>query len=277
MDHPDGNVAPSSERSRGAGRYGTSHRRALFIGLGVSIVVHAFALVLYPGLMQREQGELPTYAPQVPTTLPVDGITVVHLSEITGDTPVRPADPTEPRDVEEPAVEAAAPRVDEPVEAELVAPSLTAAERFRPVLLDERLWAPLDSAINALTGEQLAELELAVRISAWNDSLAAAAEAERALSDWTVTDGEGRKWGISQGKIHLGKITLPFPFSFGTPPGKRDEVARRAWEWQEIQRGSVKGEVRGSWKERAQAIRERRDRERATERQGERADTTGGR
>ncbi|MDP2958620.1 MAG: hypothetical protein Q8N53_19500 [Longimicrobiales bacterium] len=139
----------------------------------------------------------------------------------------------------------------------------TAAERLRPRLQDARLWAPLSRDINELTTEQRLELELAGRIVDWQDSLAVAAEMERALTDWTTTDAQGKRWGVSPGKIHLGDVTLPLPFMFGTPVGRRDEVNRRAWEWEEISRGAATGEVRDSWKDRAQAIRERRDRDRA--------------
>ena len=71
---------------------------------------------------------------------------------------------------------------------------------------------------------------------------------------------------MSPGKLHLGDLTLPLPFAFGTPVGKRDEANRRVWEWEEIQRGAAAAAARESWKERAQAIRERRDRERAAAR-----------
>lgn len=194
-------------------------------------------------------------------------MTVVEITaaDATED-PERPPDPTPVRDVDAPRVSPGRPQVGDPLGTGLVAPGPTAAERLRPVLGDRRLWAPLSREINDLTPEQIQELELAGRIAEWQDSLSAEGERQRALTDWTTTDAEGRRWGISEGKIHLGDVTLPLPFSFGTPVGKRDEANRRAWEWEEIQRGAETGQLRDSWKDRARAIRERRDRERSAPR-----------
>lgn len=142
-------------------------------------------------------------------------------------------------------------------------PAPAAAERLRPALRDARLWAPLDRAVNELTAEQRLELELAGRIEEWQDSVAAALAVESGLTDWTRTDSQGRKWGISPGVLHLGGLTLPLPFSFATPIGMRDVERERQWEWREITRAAATGAVHDSWKDRAKAIRERRDRERA--------------
>lgn len=179
------------------------------------------------------------------------------------DDPERPRNPVELRAIQGPAVRPGVPDLREGPGAVLVAPGPTAAERLQPRLEDPRLWAALDRALADLTLEQRLNLELQGRIAEWQDSLALAEEALRRGTDWTTTDGQGRRWGVSEGQLHLGDVTLPLPFAFGTPVGKRDEVNRRAWEWQEITRGAAGGEVRDSWKDRAQAIRERRDRERA--------------
>ena len=74
-------------------------------------------------------------------------------------------------------------------------------------------------------------------------------------------------------KIYLGDIALPLPLNFGTPVGHRDIEARRVFEWEEIERQSQRYIIEQSWKERAAAIRARRDRERAAAQ----ADTTGNR
>jgi hypothetical protein len=179
------------------------------------------------------------------------------------DDPERPRNPVELRAIQGPAVRPGVPDPREGPGAVLVAPGPSAAERLRPRLEDPRLWSALDRALADLTLEQRLNLELQGRIAEWQDSLALAEEALRRGTDWTTTDGQGRRWGVSEGQLHLGDVTLPLPFAFGTPVGKRDEVNRRAWEWEEITRGAAGGEVRDSWKDRAQAIRERRDRERA--------------
>ena len=142
----------------------------------------------------------------------------------------------------------------------------TVAEEMRPDLRDARLWAPVDPALTELTLEQRLELEMAGMLEAWRDSVVAAEAAERALTDWTFTDDDGGRWGVSPGEIHLGDFSLPLPFGFGVNPGRREEAAYRAWEWEELQRGQITGEVRDSWKARAEAIRARRDRARAESR-----------
>ena len=234
------------------------------MGLAISLALHAVAVVAFSRLLQvRPGGSLPPVAPRAGGQ-PVPGMRAIRLREVetTGD---RPSAPAEVRPTEAPAVNPGVPDVSDANRPGIVAPGPTAAERLRPHLSDPRLWAPLDPDLNELTMEQRLELELAGRITEWQDSMSAVAEAQRALTDWTRTDAQGRKWGVSEGKLHLGGLTLPLPFSFGTPVGQRDAVARREWEWKEIQRGAQTGAMRDSWKERAQAIRERRDKERAAQ------------
>jgi len=271
MQRPAGSAVPPSEPGAASRRPGTSHRLALVVGFAVSAAVHVAALSLYPTLSRLDlPGDLPETTP-VPRAIG-GGMAVVDLVAADAVSEAeRPPSPTEVRDVEAPTVRPGRPQVGDPRGTGLVAPGPTAAERLRPSLEDRRLWAPLSPELNELTPEQRAELELAGAIAGWHDSLSAEAERQRALTDWTTTDAQGRRWGVSEGQLHLGGLTLPLPFTFGTPVGKRDEANRRAWEWEELQRGSLTGETRDSWKDRAQAIRERRDRERAAQ---TRPDTT---
>ena len=66
-------------------------------------------------------------------------------------------------------------------------------------------------------------LRFLARLEVLNDSAAAAAEAAAEATDWTYTDEEGRRWGISPGKLHLGDLTLPLP-SFGTSSAQRERA-----------------------------------------------------
>lgn len=263
MDHPSGSAPPPSDPGGRLRRPGDRHRRAVRVGFAISAVLHVVALALYPHLQrvplaQPHPGLLPSL------TAPAGGMVVLDIVAVEGpDDPERPRNPVELRAIQGPAVRPGVPDPGEGPGAVLVAPGPSAAERLRPRLEDPRLWSALDRALADLTLEQRLNLELQGRIAEWQDSLALAEEALRRGTDWTTTDGQGRRWGVSEGQLHLGDVTLPLPFAFGTPVGKRDEVNRRAWEWQEITRGAAGGEVRDSWKDRAQAIRERRDRERA--------------
>lgn len=263
MEHTTGGAAPSKDGASRSRRAGESHRRALAAGLAVSAVVHLVALSLYPAAMRRH-GAYPALPSAPVAGAPPGGMTVLDIVAVDGlEDPERPNDPVQLRPVSGPAVRPGGPDLGDRPGAALVAPGPTAAERLRPRLEDPRLWAPLDRGFNDLTAEQRLELELAGRIAEWQDSVAAAEAAARRGTDWTTTDAQGRRWGVSPGQLHLGDVTLPLPFAFGTPVGRRDEVNRRAWEWEEISRGAATGEVRGSWKDRAEAIRQRRDRERA--------------
>ena len=143
----------------------------------------------------------------------------------------------------------------------------TAAERLRPRMGDPRLWVPLDRELTDLTDEERAEIYLRGMIQDWNDSVAVAVALSGEATDWTFTDEEGRRWGLSPGRLHLGDFSIPLPISFQLPPGRRDEMAMRNWELRDIMRGSATAAVRESWAERAREIRERLEAERA-ERQG---------
>lgn len=255
---------PSEPPSRGPRRRrgGLGGPRVVWVALAISAVLHLAAIAVYPRLFQRE------FSDPTPFLLPVSseapgGMEVIRVVEVATDDPEAPPEPDEVEEAQAPREEVQAPGLRDEVErGGLVEPGPTAAERLRPRLRDERLWGRVDPALTELTLEQRLELEMAGRLEAWRDSVEAVAEAERARTDWTFTDDEGGRWGVSEGQLHLGDLTLPLPFSFGVNPGRREEAAYRAWEWEELQRQQIEGQVQDSWKERAQAIRERRDRER---------------
>jgi hypothetical protein len=267
MNSPSGpDPSPPPSRGSGRGRAGLGSRRVVVTAFAVSALLHLAVILLYPTLFDRD------FSDPTPFLLPLTGerargMEVIQLVEVESDDPEAPPEPDEPEETEAPVEELEGPGLPDAVEeGGLVEPGPTAAERLRPRLGDARLWAPVDPALTELTLEQRLDLEMAGMLEAWRDSVAAAAEAERALTDWTFTDGSGGRWGVSEGQIHLGDLTLPLPFGFGVQPGRREEAAYRAWEWEQLQRQQVEGAVGDSWKERARAIRERRDRERAESR-----------
>jgi hypothetical protein len=147
-------------------------------------------------------------------------------------------------------------------------PGPTAAERLRPRAGDLRIWAPVNPEITRLSEVEIMRLLLSAELESAADSAALAEELARRATDWTYTDEEGRRWGVSPGKIHLGDVTIPLPFGFGAPPMVREQNAERLWAWDDIERGAARKGVQDFWKERAEAIRRRMDAER-------RPDTTG--
>ncbi len=248
----------------------------MLTGLGVSVVVHLLVVLLYPGIMDRVPEIRMAPAP-APADLPIQGVEIVTFREI-DDEPSTVEEEPPPEivlDLPDPSTEEAPEALPAPAPPAVPLPGegvqaterdpdqRTAAERLRPQLGDPRLWAPLDRSYLDLTDEERAEIYLRGMIQSWNDSVAVAVALSGEATDWTFTDEEGRRWGLSPGRLHLGDFSIPLPFSFQLPPGRRDEVAQRDWELRDIMRGTATAEVRRSWAERAREIRERLDEERA--------------
>ncbi|MGH7500272.1 MAG: hypothetical protein ACREL7_00805 [Longimicrobiales bacterium] len=143
--------------------------------------------------------------------------------------------------------------------------------RIRGRETDARLWAsPPERALPPVpSNAELARGRLYARLGTWNDSMLIAAEAAAKATDWTGTDANGNKWGISPGKLHLGSLTLPLPISFGPPPGRRDEYAARDRTWRESEIQYGRSIVRDDFKSQVRAIRARMDAKRdSTRRSG---------
>jgi len=239
----------------------TRYRGALRVSLGISAVIHLLAIALYPSFFSgipeanlESGGYLQLLNPQ--------GTELVNLLDYPDDQEPETPPPEEEPDPEVPVIPVEArptgvvapPGLEQPAEGP---PGLTAAERIRPKAGDLRLWAPVDPERTALSREELMRLQLIAKLEALNDSAAIAAELARRATDWTYTDEEGKKWGVSPGKIHLGDLTLPMPFGFGPSAMQRERAEDRLWAWDEIERGAATGELMRSWRERDAAIRER--------------------
>jgi len=139
----------------------------------------------------------------------------------------------------------------------------SAGERFSGVPTNPLLFAPPAGQPPAAAGPEAARARLADRVREINDSIEAERLAAERATDWTFTDKDGRRWGISPGKLHLGDVTIPLgQSSFTPPPGRRDEFNALVRNWQEVEQQASRAVVTDNIKERVKAIRERKDKER---------------
>jgi hypothetical protein len=134
--------------------------------------------------------------------------------------------------------------------------------RLLPGRIDPRITSATAFPPPEKTGAEAVRARISDRLSVWNDSMYAEAEAERRATDWTVRDKNGGRWGVAPDGIYLGKVKLP-QVAFSPAPGKRDEVNNRKRDFNEIEQQVMREESRSSFKERVQAIRQRKERERA--------------
>lgn len=237
--------------------------RVIVLSLAASILLHALAVVLYMVFIGRMGPPTEVAAPPGPAVRP-QGVEVVRIAEIPAPASEEVEEPETPETPEPAAPEPAAPEPGpeggEEAPTEERVPSV--AERLRPPERgDPRIWRPVNPALTELTPEQRARLRVYARIQQLADSLLTEEERARAARDWTYTDEEGNRWGLADGKIYLGETVIPFPFNFSGPPSV--EGGQLQWEWDDTQRGAQDAAVYDSWEERSEAIRERRDAERA--------------
>jgi hypothetical protein len=116
-----------------------------------------------------------------------------------------------------------------------------------------------------LSDEERYQRHFAGRIERLNDSIAGEAERQRRARDWTVTDRNGRRWGIDdRGPVVAGRnVPLPVPVPVPRSARDREDEARRERDQRrEIDRQADQTERARYLRERQRAIRERADRER---------------
>lgn len=141
----------------------------------------------------------------------------------------------------------------------------TTADALRPGPRDPRLWVAPKEAPPAPepTDHERYMAHFRARFEALADSMAIEAERERNAGRWTFKDKNGKEWGLSPGKAHVGGTEIPIPSRF--PPGdrqKEDAAAERREQWRQIRDQQGAGDQRKAADDARRRTRERKDAER---------------
>lgn len=270
MKRPDTTSALQDRRFAERRLYG----RVLAVALAVSAAIHALLLLR----VEFSVDGLPASEPPLPLIRIVPAMQALEIAVVGGE--VAPIEVQIRQREERPELEI--PALDLPVSATPGAaaqganragdPRDPALERLRYRMPKIDVWRPSDPPPRS--AEQVMEERISSRIAAYNDSLAMEVARRERATDWTVRDGSGGRWGVSgeqvgvlsPGAIHLGDITIPLPIQFTPSPEKREEVAGRVRNWNEIQRQAALVETREIQADRIRAMRERAAAERAARR-----------
>lgn len=142
--------------------------------------------------------------------------------------------------------------------------------RLGPELGDSRLVVRPQAVPEApLEDEERYQRHIRGRLQAINDSISGEADRQRRANDWTITDRNGRRWGIDERGIVAGGRHVPTPkVGAGRPQRDREDEARRERDQRrEIDRQAEDIERDRYLRERAQATRERENQRRQQERE----------
>ena len=151
------------------------------------------------------------------------------------------------------------------------------ARGIRPSYSDPRVWeAPGDIVAAPKSAKQKMDSAIASIIAPFNDSIAAQANARRP-GDWTV-EKDGRKYGIDEKFIRLGKISIPtailalLPINTTGNPTMNDRNRLQNQMHADIFWNAQRGMNEVDFKKAVKSIRERKERERAAQKKAQQTD-----
>jgi len=152
------------------------------------------------------------------------------------------------------------------------------ARGIRPTYTDPRVWvAPGDIVAAPKSAKERLDSAIVSIIAPYNDSIAAAS-GERKPGDWTFEKG-GRKYGIDQKYIRLGKISIPtailalLPINTTGNPTMNDRNKLQNQLHADIFWNAQRGMNEADFKKAVRSIRERKEREKAdAEKKAQKAD-----
>lgn len=139
---------------------------------------------------------------------------------------------------------------------------------IRPTYSDPRLWSPPGDLVEApKSAKERLDSAIVSIIAPFNDSIAVAA-GERKPGDWTF-DKDGRKYGIDQKFIHLGKFSIPtavlamLPINQSQNPTTYERNKASNQMHADIFWNAQRGMNDADFKKAVKSIRERKEREKA--------------
>ncbi len=263
----------------------TGYRRAFRVAMVVSLAAHLAVLFLLGRQLEMPGPDYDEAVRPEPSPTPGLRITRVRVQEPeearpvpTPPRPVRPEpEPEEPEETAE-EEEAADEEADEAPAGEEAAEErrISNVEALTPREGDPRLWREFwdeEVARRYLGQGTRADSALRAILGTYLDSLRLSEEQLRQARDWTWTDEDGERWGISPEGIHLGDVTIPLPVGqLLQPTGpKRRELEQELRDLRAIRRQEAIEEAQQTREERIEAMEERA----REEQEGSPGDTTG--
>ena len=255
-------------------------RRVTLVAFTASVAIHALALAL------RFDAAVPDPGPAAVRRAPHHGSVTTRLIDIVT-VPSQPVRDGSARRTLTPALEPRTPTTDVFVRAgdsprigggEGSDPHDRLVDRILPRSHDPRLLGePTRAIAPSVDRLDATRTRIGGSIETLNDSTAAAAEADRRIMDWTRTDAQGNRWGISPGTVYLGASQLklcggnfnPADCGFVPPPGQRELLKARLGTFNAIRSQAERAELDRTFDERARAIRARGQASRDSTRQSQ--------
>jgi hypothetical protein len=212
------------------------------------------------------------------TATPPAVMRALELRLVTG-SPAAPAvDPVPTRTLDTRVGEPDATENPLPASAERPDPARRVADVLAPRVGDARLWdRPAEALRPELEPLNVAGSRVRSPIEAYNDSVAAAAEAARSAADWTATRAYGERWGFSPDTIHLGNTRRvlrkcsagPCPGYLIQPPaGRREAQADLLRTFAETQIQARRADLERAFQANVRTLRARADSVRASRKGG---------
>jgi hypothetical protein len=151
------------------------------------------------------------------------------------------------------------------------------ARGIRPSYSDPRVWeAPGDIVAAPKSAKEKMDSAIASIVAPFNDSIAAQSKGRRP-GDWTI-EKDGRKYGIDEKFIRLGKISIPtailalLPINTTGNPTMNDRNKLQNQLRADIFWNAQRGMNEADFKKAVKSIRERKEREKAAQKKAQQTD-----